>query len=305
MPMPIPVAWSQDTWIPQTEAVLHLDDLGVLQGACVVDRLRTLDRKIVDLDQHVSRFEAGCRELGIAIESADRVAELITQCVAKNASVYEGTDFSIVALATPGRTSRLRRPTLLVHTAPIPWDRLRQFYTAGQPMVLSETENVPPACWSPQIKTRSRLHYYLADTAANQQGPKNKGANIGAHIGAILLDSAGNLTDTSIANVLIVENETIISPPLETILNGISLQRTRTLARALKIRFSEEPISSERALNADEILLCGSTGLIWPAASLDLKVFENPTEGRIYNLLSKAYMDSLGFDFIAQTLALT
>lgn len=295
MRMPTPIAWFEDTWVPQQEAVLHLDDLGLLQGASVVDRMRTCNGELLDLDEHVHRFVSGCRQLGIEIGSAQAVAELITQCAAKNATVYPGTDFSIVTLATPGRTSGMGRPTLIVHTAPIPWARLRQFYTQGQPLVISETENVPASCWSPQIKTRSRLHYFMADAAARQQGPDNTSA--------LLLDSSGNLTDTSIANVLIVKDRALFSPPLDSILNGISLRHTLRLARKLEIPIFEEPISSERAHNADEILLCGSTGLLWPAASLNGAAFDSPTERPVYRLLARAYIDSLGFDFIAQALA--
>ena len=54
---------------------------------------------------------------------------------------------------------------------------------------------IPPQCVDPKIKCRSRMHYFLADQEARLVDPEASDA----------AELAGNVTETSTANIILVE----------------------------------------------------------------------------------------------------
>jgi branched-subunit amino acid aminotransferase/4-amino-4-deoxychorismate lyase len=85
--------------------------------------------------------------------------------------------------------------------------------TNGAHLVTPSTRQVPPQCYDPKIKCRSRMHYYLAEQEARLVDPEAS---------ALLLDLAGNVTETNTGNFLLVERGRILSPTTVNTLPGIS-----------------------------------------------------------------------------------
>ncbi len=273
---------------------LAIDDIGFTSGVVIVDRLRTLGGALRDLPQHITRFQQSCRAVGIALPSSDILRVRAEQCMAEERQPYGAQDYSLILVATPGRISDpSRQPTLLMHTQSIPWKRLAHCYSPGQSLVTSTHRNVPAACWSPKIKTRSRLHYYLADQEALTRSGEPYAAGL-------LLSESGYVTETSSANVLLVEGQRLVSPRQGTILDGISLGRTLRLAEQCGIPLGFEDISVERAKAAEAILLCGSTGCIWPAARLDDRTYATDAPPAVVAGLVDAWKRDVELDFVAQ-----
>lgn len=76
---------------------------------------------------------------------------------------------------------------------------------------------------------------------------------------AILLDRpGGTLTDTAIGNVLAVINGTLVTPPRELLLDGISLRVTFELAARIGIAWKEAAITKDDYHGLDELLLVGT-----------------------------------------------
>ncbi|MCR9296515.1 MAG: aminotransferase class IV [bacterium] len=330
-------AWYNGAWEPMDRIGIRLDDVGFLQGATIVDRLRTVQHQALHVGQHLARFQHSCESIGLMPPKHSLLVSLVQECVQRNSDCFADRDFAVVMLATPGPRhlamsaatisgSSEFHGTCIVHPAPLPWSRMSACYQQGQPILLAETRNVPAACWSPLIKTRSRLHYYLADCQASQ---------IGGQAAAVLLDLDGNLTETSTANFLLVEDGGLVCPPLDTVLNGVGLLETLRLASELGIKVSYEPVCPSRASQANEFLLCGGSGLIWPASELiaakagncgsesrsdklqivalpaaendalqgdfeTLARFETPASGIVYRQLLSAWQRELKFDFVEQ-----
>lgn len=289
------IAWKNGQWLPFHEVNLALDDWGVLQGAIVVDRLRTINSLPLDVELHLLRLRANCETVGIrlsesSIENISELAKVIRECAQHNLSRLSNQDFSIVVLVTPGTTSGDREPTVIVHVQPLNRAAIQHWHTHGQQLIVSDRCNVPAACWPPNLKTRSRLHYYLADRAANRQGSP--------HCAAVLLDLAGNITETSAANILCVDRQSVLHcPPMEDILQGISLQRTLRLVNALSMRVEHHPISVDFAEDASEVILTGTSGCIWPASQFGQHSIQNPTEQSVYRQLLDAWIADVGCDF--------
>lgn len=293
------VAWINDQWMARESVGLALDDWGFLQGVVLVERLRTCNQHPLDVQQHVDRLLASCSYVRIDVSGIPWI-DLVHQCADRNLACYPGQDFSLVLLVTPGRCSdRAQQPTVIIHTASIDTHTLARWYEHGEHLRTADTRNVPSECWSPRIKTRARLHYYLASRQTIATGGGLSDPHDGdVDCGTILADLDGNLTETSNANIMIIgPDQGIILPPRDSVLEGISLQRTLRLANNAGYSIRFEPISPEVTASASEMLLTGSTGCIWPVASLNERRFSSPADAPVYRHLAQLWRDDIHFDF--------
>ncbi len=239
--------------------------------------------------------------MGIDPSAVEELHDVIVACCDHNRSRLPDEDFSVVVLVTPGPIELLHRgtpaPTRIVHIQRLNWPAMADWFGAGQALTIAASRNVPAACWSPQLKTRARLQYYFADQAVRTA------EGLPPHSGAVLLDVQGNFTETSAANLLVVDRAgRIHCPPLSDILNGISLQRTLRLAADSGIEVRFEPISKALIEEAAEVILTGTSACLWPARSVGDVHFERCTQGNVYNTLHQSWVGELGFDFREQAL---
>lgn len=284
------IAWKNGQWLPLEQVQLSLNDWGVLQGAVIVDRLRTIDSVPLDIPLHLARLKSNCTSIGIDCSQLDQLGDVIIDCARHNQSRLADRDFAIVVLVTPGLSSAVNSPTLVVHTQALKWASLGHWYENGQALVVATYRNVPRACWSPQLKTRSRLQYYLADQEAIGRG--------GPHAGAVLLDTDGYVTETSAANVLVVDRDgNLCCPPAENILGGVSLIRTLRLAEASGLRVLRQPISLTAIATAREVILTGTSACIWPASQFEDVVLSKPADRPVYSELLSRWITDVGVDF--------
>lgn len=292
------LAFLDGRWVTNQETNLPLDDWGVLQGVMLVERVRTYNGKLFQLSRHVSRLKDSVTAVGIdwqrwanfdLLETCEKVAADALELVG------EGNDVGIVILATPGRLHGTE-PTRIVHASELPWKRLAQWYLHGQDLVTATIRNVPNECWPVHIKTRSRLHYYLADQQAAQAGP---------HAGAVMLGTRGQVTETSFANVMMVNAQgDILAPRREDVLPGISLELSLTLAAQLGINVRFEDISIEMFQSAHEIILTGTNGGIWGARSLDGVQLPVTTKNSVLYRLQKSWEEFVGIAYKEQAIRL-
>ena len=256
------IAYSSGVWLPTKEVTLSLDDVGAKQGVIAVERMRTYDGQIFLADRHLHRFDDTVSALEIAgLPSSRELSSLLDELLQRNSATVTSAPMSIVVMATPGVGGN---PTLIMRLESIDVDRVQQFVSDGQPLVITQVVQPPMESWSRQLKVRSRLHYYLADRAAQKVDPRASG---------ILLDAADDeeklITETSIANLAIVENGKVVSPPRNTVLRGVTQSLIEELAEELGIAWREEQISADRLLAAEEVLQMGTTAGLWYASKID------------------------------------
>lgn len=254
------VAYHSGDWIASNELKIPITDSSFTQAVTAVERIRAYGGKLFQLHRHLDRWQRTIDALKIdGLPNSAGIESLIHQLVAKNAaSLATWDDFGVLMVASPG--SAVGDPTLIIDLYPIDSDDIQRRVQFGSPLVVTDVHQPPANCWPRDIKVRCRLHYYLADRQAREKVD---------HAYGVLLDSDGTITETSIANVLIVEQGRLISPLWEQILPGISLQLVRDLANEAKVSWSEERISPQRLCRADEVLLTGTRCGLWFCNSVD------------------------------------
>lgn len=95
------------------------------------------------------------------------------------------------------------------------------------------------------------------------------------------------------SNVFIVENNTVVTPPLsETLLPGITRDIVIKLCQSIAA-LSEETISRERLLAADEVWITSSSRGIAPVTTIDGQAIGEGRPGEIYQKAAAAYNQAI------------
>ncbi len=296
-----PIAYVNGEFLSFSQAKLPIYDAGLVQGACVTDFIRTFRRKTYLLQDHLERFVANCRLARIPLRPGlAKLKAIGKELVASNGQLLEpGEELTLVALATPGAVPFYAgglvpsdEPTLILHTTPLQLGRYAPFFQNGVELRTPKIRAVPGSCIDPRIKHRSRLHWRLAQNEVSRDHPGSV---------AILLDQEGFLTETAAANFCVVQDNCVISPPLDSVLNGISLDVVRGLCLRLGISFSERRLTPAHCKKAQEAFLTNTSFCLTGVKQInEMKL---PWPGPVTKRLLAAWSKKVGVDISGQILA--
>jgi branched-chain amino acid aminotransferase len=178
-----------------------------------------------------------------------------------------------------------------VHTFPLPFALWAKKMRDGTHLVTPSVRQVPPQCYDPKIKCRSRMHYFLAEQEARLTDP---------HALPLLLDLDGCVTETSTANVLVVERGVIVSPTTRNTLAGISRQTVFELATRLGLPLAERDLRLYDVRNADEVFLASTPYCLMPVTRVNGSPVGLGRIGPIYRQLLAAWSAEVGLDIARQ-----
>jgi branched-chain amino acid aminotransferase len=291
-----PIALLNGRLMPQSQATLALNDAGFVFGATVTDLCRTFRQVLYRWPEHLARFRQSGRATCIdAPYSDEQITDWANQLVTHNAA---GRELILVLFATPGPIGYyLGEPggagdgpaTFGMHTFPLPIERYRRLVEQGAALAISGVLHVPAECVDPRIKQRSRMHWWLAGLGDRRIWHVDQ---------AILLDAAGNLTETASANFLIVRDGEVIAPPRKSILNGISLAVVEELCDRLSIGMDRRPIAPADAFAAEEAMLASTPYCLVGVRSIMTKPL--PWPGTVMRRLIEAWSADVGIDIHGQ-----
>jgi len=297
-----PLVYLNGRMIPASQAHLAIYDAGIVLGATVTEMTRTFRHQLYRLEDHVNRLFRSLRYVRLDIGmSPAQLAETSRELVAKNAALLGDNDeLGLIHFVTAGEypiyagsaaaTARTT-PTVCAHTFPLPWELWAEKMQSGLHVVTPSIRHVPPQCYDPKMKYRSRMHYFLADQEARLVDPD---------AAALLLDLDGNVTETSGANFLIVERGTIVSPTVRNTLPGISRATVIELAAELEIPFAERDIQVHSVINADEAFTASTPYCLMPVTKINGVAIGSGTPGPIFRRLLAAWSKRVGLEIERQ-----
>lgn len=299
-----PLVYLNGRMVPASQAHLAIYDAGVVLGATVTEMTRTFRHRPFRLDDHLERLWRSLRYVRIEIGlSQNELAAVSQELLAHNARLLEeGDELGLIHFVTPGeyRTyagsaggAPRQSPTVCVHTFPLPYELWAGKMEHGAHVVTPSIRHVPPQCYDPKIKYRSRMHYYLADKEAQLVDPAAV---------ALLLDLDGNVTETSGANFLIVARGTIVAPTLRNTLPGVSRKTVMELAAKLGIPCVERDFQVYDVMNADEAWLTSTPYCMLPAVRINGAAIGTGLPGAVFHRVLSAWSELVGVDVRRQVL---
>lgn len=300
-----PLVYLNGQIVPAAQARLAIYDAGIVLGATVTEQTRTFNKRPWRLDEHLDRLFRSLRytrmNLGL---SKEQLTDISNELVEHNARLLDDVEeLGLIHFVTAGEyatyAGRIRTgetplpptPTVCVHTFPLPFEMWAKKMRMGAHLVTPSIRQVPPQCYDPKMKCRSRMHYYLAEQEARLVDPEAS---------ALLLDLAGNVTETSAANFLIVERGTLVSPTTVSTLPGISRAMVIELAGKLGIPFVERDFQVFNVINADEAFMTSTPYCLMPVTKINGLPIGNGEPGPLTRRLLAAWSAAVGLDIEKQ-----
>ena len=293
---------------PLSDARLSIFDHGVMLGDMVYEMTRTFAHKPFMLDAHLDRLMASCRFTGINPGlSRQEVEDVTLQVLALNEPLVEPEldifirhDISRGTMAHYERCVRpdcpeavVGRPTVIIACIPLVdyLGRAAKYYDGGLHAVVTPQQAIPARYLDPKCKTRSRLHYQMANLQARHLDPE---------AWAVLVDEHGHIAEGTSSNFHIVKNGAIYTSQGRNVLRGCSRQYVARLADQLGIPCHEANIEPYDVLNADEAFFTASSYCLCPATQFNFQPIGDGQVGPVVKRLLQQWSENVGVDLVAQ-----
>jgi branched-subunit amino acid aminotransferase/4-amino-4-deoxychorismate lyase len=294
----MPVVFLNGRFIPAAEASVPVHDAGFLLGATVSEQMRTFGGRLFRLEEHLDRLRRSLEIVGVDPGlTRDQFAATALELVRRNHPLLaEGDDLGLTIFVTPGPYSTYvpegGPPVVCLHTFPLPFGLWADLYTRGLALRLSEVRQVPNECWPAELKCRSRMHYYLADRQARAIEPGSR---------ALLRDLEGKVVEASTANVVLFDGAgTLVSPPREKILPGISVAVLAELAQQIGVPLAYRDLAPADVAAAAEVFLTSTSPCLVPVTRFEGRAIGAGQPGSMFHRLLSAWGQLVGLDIAAQ-----
>lgn len=295
------VVFLNGEWVPERDAAISIFDSSLIWGDAVFETTRTFLHEPFRLEDHLSRLEASMAAAGIdAGVSQDRFAELTSELIERNSEQYEpDVDFSIVHQVSPGVTSRYRedsdieRASVLIYGYPLirmlgeaaPW------FDQGLNAVVPRQRSISSRLLDAKIKSRSRLHYQVANHEVAVHGPD---------AWPVLQDEDGLMTEGTGSNFFVVRDGELLTSEGRNVLRGVTRDTVLRLGGELGIPVREINYEPYDVATAEEAFFTTTPYCLIPATRFNGAPIGEGVVGPIYRRLADAFIEDVGVDFIAQ-----
>ena len=288
--------WLNGENMPRSEAKISMMDRGFRLGDVVFDTSRTFSGKIFRLREHLDRLYRSLQftriDPGMSIDDMERVTLGVVE---RNEEMRSsaGDDYMITQIVTRGVGSLAGPITanVSVWIDPIDYVRYAPLYDTGAHVVIPRTRSLSPNQLDPKVKHYSRLSSVMAELEAQDVDP---------NAFPVLLDTDGNVSESTGANFCIVSNGVLKTAGDKSILQGISRMTLLELAEQLGIPTSEEDLQPYDVYTADEAFLCSTPFSLLPVGRVDNRDIGEGVPGPITQQLLAAWSERVGVDIVDQ-----
>ncbi|MEO1998876.1 MAG: aminotransferase class IV [Planctomycetaceae bacterium] len=271
-------------------------------GAAVTEMVRTFLHRPFRLDEHLDRLMRGVHSAGFP-QGIDPHAlrEQVLDVIRHNAVLLPAhEDLGVVVFVTAGKNltylgaagrAVARQPTQCVHSFPLPCELWASKMTAGQHLVVPSVRQIPAESMDPRIKSRSRMHWYLADQQARL---------VDEQAAALVVDRNGNIAETSTGNVFVVKGRVLQTPSPHLALDGVSQQVVKELAAQVGLGYRCCALHPVDVLNADEVFTSSTPYCVMPVTRFNGQPIGSGRSGPVFASIVGAWNNLVGLDIIGQ-----
>lgn len=296
------VAYFNGEYVCEAEARVSIFDSALMFGDMAFEMTRTFRGEPFKLREHLERLHASLALLEIECGlSMDEMEQVTLDTLARNRETEPAdVDWQIMHDVSRGPLSLYStvfpdgvRPTVSINCWPLitHMAAFAHYYDTGIPLCIPSQQALPAQLVDAKAKTRSRLHYMMANLQAQR---------VASDAWAILLDTDGYLAEGTGCNVFLARNGELFTPEPRNILLGVSRATVIDLAQELGIPCHETNLGRYEAMTADEMFVTATTFCVCHACSFEGRPIGDGRPGPVVQQLQKAWMQRVGIDFVAQ-----
>lgn len=260
-------------YVDKKDAKISVFDHGLLYGDGVFEGIRSYNRLVFKLKEHVDRLYETAHTLMIEIPlTRKQMIKAIVDTLKKN----KLDDAYIRVVITRGEGDLgldprkcFGQPGIIIITDKITLYP-EELYKKGMEIITVPTVRNHPEALNPQLKSLNYLNNILAKIEANTSGVCE----------AIMLDVQGYVAECTGDNIFIVKNG-LLSTPSVGRLKGITRDMVLSLAHKNKIKTSEGLITRHEIYNSDECFLTGTAAEIIPIVKVDGRMIADGKPGKV------------------------
>lgn len=263
-------------------AKISVFDHGLLYGDGVFEGIRSYNRRVFKLDEHIDRlFESAQSIMLKIILTKEQLIKAVLSTL--KANKLDNAYVRLVVTRGAGDLGLDPRKCNQGPTIIIIVDKIalypQEFYRQGLVIVTVPTLRNLPEALNPQIKSLNYLNNILA---------KIEAANAGCDE-AIMLDSLGYVAECTGDNIFVVKDGHLYTPPqCMGTLRGITRDSILEIARKHKIAAHEHVITRHEVYISDECFLTGTAAEVIPVVKVDGRVIGQGKPGKLtLNLMKK------------------
>jgi branched-chain amino acid aminotransferase len=262
-------------FLPENQAVISVNDIGLLRGYGVFDFLRTYNRRPFFLEDHIARLANSARLIGLTMPwSESEVFEVAMKTLARNMDLAEANIRLVVTggispdSITPADKTRLLVMVTDLHACPAEW------YRDGAAIITTNDER-----YIPNAKSTNYIPGILALSRARQQGA----------IESIYVDRYGRLLEGTTANFFAFIGNKLVTPGIS-ILPGIT---RKVVLKLVATEFDVEirDIHRDEMRLMDEVFLTASNKEVVPVTRMDDRIMSDGKPGERTRRIMKLFAD--------------
>lgn len=293
-------SWQNGEWIPNSKTSIPIWDAHCFFGWCVFEALRTYNKNVFLIDEHINRLFKSAKLTFIPLVNTytqEQVKELVLQVIRHNQEFFDDKEeIRVMIFVSPGNfkiyedmgTPKIRL-TINITTTSRYAPHIAPYIKSGFKGIIVTQPQIPSRFLDAKIKSCSRLHYGIADKEASQYGSGTK---------PILLDEHGYITESSGGNIAFFKNDKICLPQENDMLRGCTMEYVKEICKLINIDVEHNNWSPYDIINSDGAFFTSTFFGIIPCSNI---VYRGKTY-KIMNEKGTKKMDELihKFDYLVR-----
>jgi branched-chain amino acid aminotransferase len=234
------------------EATVSATNRGLRYGDGLFETMKMIDGNIIFANEHFARLWKGMQTLQFELPkhfTPEKLTEEITALARKNENEKAARVRLNIIRGNGGLYDVVNHtPNYIIETWPLP-ENTKTLNTNGLVLGLY-TEATKNCDLLSNLKHNNYLVYVLAALHAKKQKWND----------AIVLNNKGNICESTIANIFLVKNDIVYTPPLsQGCVAGIMRQQLLEFLKTNTYNIEQAPLTLTQVQTADELFLTNAT----------------------------------------------
>jgi branched-chain amino acid aminotransferase len=271
--------------VDRTDATVSVDDRGFRYGDAAFETCRAYGGTVFLWDRHRRRLENTCETLGMGGAVPDDLRERVAETLAANELSEAYVRVSVTRGVQPGKLtpSETVEPTVVVYVKPLAPGGTDGEPVWDDPAVVRtvETRRIPDAALPVDAKTHNYLNGILARIELRESGAADE---------SLMCDLDGYVAEGATSNLFFVDDGTLKTPELGSVLPGITREVVLESADRADVPTETGTYTVGEVREASEAFLTNTTWELRPIARLDGSEIGG---GPLTERLQRAYDESV------------